>query len=62
MSEARIFTLVVAGNSESDYEDALHEALRLIKQGNLSGTNRNEDSGFYFESTTDVPAGELPAK
>lgn len=57
----RKFTLVVRGKTESDLEDALQEALRRIQAGNLSGTDRNDDGGFYFDSTTNVPEAEQPA-
>lgn len=61
MTVARKITLVVAGKDEAGMEDALAEATRLINQGNRSGVNSNDSSSFYFDSTDDVPEGELPA-
>lgn len=58
---ARKITLVVAGKDEAAMEDALSEASRLINQGCRSGMNSNDSSAFYFDSTDDVPDGELPA-
>lgn len=56
----RKFNLVVTGNTESDYEDALAEALNRIRSGNTSGSDRNDGGAFYFDSTVDVPEGERP--
>lgn len=57
----RKFTVVVAGKTEAGYEEALSEATRVINEGCTSGVNSNDDGGFYFTSTSDVPDGELPA-
>ena len=61
MHVARKFTLVVAGHDEAGMEEALAEALRRIKAGNLSGVDSNDTGAFYFEGSHDVPDGELPA-
>jgi hypothetical protein len=61
MTVARKITLVVAGKDEASMQDALAEATRLINQGNRSGVNGNDASAFCFDSTDDVPRGELPA-
>jgi len=55
------YTIVVRGDTEEDRDAALSEAINRIKAGNLSGTDRNDDGGFYFDSTQDVPAGDWPA-
>lgn len=60
MKVTRKVTLVVAAGNEGAFEDALAEATRLINQGNLSGSNSNDEGGFYFDSTDSVPDGELP--
>lgn len=58
----RKFTIVVTGDSDEAYEEALRTAVNSIKGGNLSGTDRNEESAYYFDSTTDVPDGEKPSR
>ena len=55
------FTIVARGDSEESLEEALHEAPRRVKSGNLSGVDQNDRGGFYFDSTTDVPAADQPA-
>lgn len=60
MKFTRKVTLVVAAGNQGAFEDALAEASRLINQGNLSGSNSNDEGGFYFDSTDSVPDGELP--
>ena len=57
----RRFTITVRGKTETDLESSWAEANRLIKEGCLSGGNRNESSGFYFDSTDQIPKGEVPA-
>lgn len=58
---ARSIKLVVRGDTEGDFEDALAEATRLINQGCRSGSNSNDGGAFYFDSTDNVPESELPA-
>jgi len=58
----RKFTIVITGQSDSAYEDARTEALRLIKDGYLCGHNSNHESAFYFDSTDQVPDNERPAQ
>lgn len=60
MKFTRKVTLVVAAGNEGAFEDALAEATRLINQGNLSGSNSNDEGGFYFDSTDSVREGERP--
>lgn len=57
----RRFTITVRGKTETDLESSWAEANRLIKEGYLSGGNCNESSGFYFDSTDQIPKGEVPA-
>lgn len=59
--KAQKIVLVVRGNSDSTMEKALEEALDRIRAGNLSGSDRNEESGFYFAVTNDVAENEIPA-
>lgn len=57
---ARQVTLVVAGKTEAAFQDALAEATRLVNEGNLSGTNSNEEGVFYFNSHSHVHEAHLP--
>lgn len=41
-------TIVVHGKTEEDCEDAFHEAVRRINDGNVAGSDHNDDGGFYF--------------
>lgn len=59
-NSTRKFTLVVTGNTDSAYEDALAEALNRIRSGELCGADRNDSGAFYFDSTDKVPEGEQP--
>lgn len=43
----------LTGNTESDLEDALEEAFRRIKDGNVVGHDSNDSGSFYFSSTTE---------
>jgi hypothetical protein len=61
MPKVRKFTIVVRGDTESAYEEALSEATRLVNEGCLSGGNSSDAGGFYFDSTDEVPAGDVPA-
>lgn len=60
MAEARKFTLVVEGQTEAAYADALDEATLRIREGNLAGADRNEDGRFYFDSTSEVDEAPKP--
>ncbi len=42
-------SITFEGKTQTDIENAVEEALRLIKNGNYSGTNSNEDGEFSFE-------------
>ncbi len=56
----RMYTLVIDADNEAALEDARAEATRLINEGYLSGHNSNDSGAFYFESTDNVPEGQLP--
>jgi hypothetical protein len=43
----------IVGNTERDLEDALDEAIRRIKDGNVTGNDSNDTGSFYFSSETD---------
>lgn len=58
---ARRFSITVRGKTEDAYEDALAEAMRLISEGCVSGSDSNDTSGFYFSSTDNLAPCELPA-
>lgn len=58
---ARKLTIYVRGETEEARDEALAEAIRSIEEGNTSGSDRNDNAGFYFDSTDNVPNGELPA-
>lgn len=59
--QVKKIVIVARGSEEGALEMAIEEALRRIEAGNLSGGDRNESSGFYFEVTDQVPDNELPA-
>lgn len=45
------FSITVTGESQSDVEIALEEVLRLVKEGYLSGHDKNETGEYFFDST-----------
>lgn len=57
----RKITIVLRGETEAAVEEAFDEATDRLKNGCSSGKDSNDTSGFYFENTEDVPAGEIPA-
>jgi len=59
--KAERYTITISGDSAESREEALHEALRLMRDGCTCGADRNENGGFYFESTDHVPKKEWPA-
>lgn len=44
-------TINAEGKTDFDIQCALEEALRLIKAGNFSGMNSNDDGEFDFQIT-----------
>lgn len=57
----RKITIVVRGETESDFEDAFNEAVDRLNAGCISGSDRNESSAFYFENSDQVMPAEVPA-
>lgn len=57
----RKIVIVVRGTSEAEVQSAVDEANSRISQGFTSGTDRNDNSGFYFDVSDDVPESERPA-
>lgn len=58
----RKYNLVVEGDDEDAFNEALAEATRLIAEGNYEAKNSNVSSGFYFQSTTVLHDSERPAR
>lgn len=54
----RKITIVIRGKSETDIEYSFSEAVEHINDGNTSGTDSNEDGGYYFRVTEEVPRKE----
>lgn len=42
-------TIEITGHGTGDLETALEEVQRLVSEGNLSGKNENNTSGFRFD-------------
>lgn len=61
MTITRKFVLVVEGDTEEDYERALEEAIKQVREGFfLVVANRDECSAYYVTSTTLVAEQERP--
>lgn len=60
MSIVKQITITVRGDEEVDFDNGLDEAVRLVREGYLSGQNSNESGGFYFVTNLDLPVGEWP--
>lgn len=58
----RKYTIVVRGDDEWAFDYALREAMQRMKDGCVTGADRNNKGGFYFNSK-ELPAGhsETPA-
>jgi hypothetical protein len=56
----RKYTLVVRGDTEEAFDEALEEATRLMNESYHAGHDTNESGAFYFGSTADVPQEERP--
>lgn len=61
MQQVKKLVIVARGSEEGAVDMAIEEAMRRIRDGNLSGGDRNETGGFYFDVTDQVPDNELPA-
>ena len=59
-NQARMYTVVVRGDNDEAFSKALVECVRRMLDGNTSGADSADDSAFYFESTSNVPAKKLP--
>ncbi|TXG97635.1 hypothetical protein [Accumulibacter sp.] len=60
MAECRKIVIVARGDTEADLELALEEALKRIRDGYLSGSDRNDEGGFYFQVATHVDPADWP--
>jgi hypothetical protein len=60
MPECRKIVIVARGDTEGDLELALEEALKRIRDGNLAGSDRNDEGGFYFQVDTNVDPADWP--
>lgn len=60
MTITRKFVLVVEGDTEDDYERALEEAIKQVREGYLVGANRDDCSAYYITSTALVAEQERP--
>lgn len=60
MPECRKIVIVARGDTEGDLELALEEALKRIRDGNLAGSDRNDEGGFYFQVDTNVDPTDWP--
>lgn len=47
----RHIRIEVWGETEADVEEAFDEAVERLRNGNVSGRDENETSGFFFENT-----------
>jgi hypothetical protein len=50
----KTITIRLNGEDDTALEDAFDEASSRIKAGNTSGFDRNEESSFVFDVTTDA--------
>lgn len=53
--------IVCRGDDENACDNAISEATRRIKAGNLSGHDRTDDGAFYFDVTDSVAKEDRPA-
>jgi len=60
MPECRKIVIVARGDTEGDLELSLEEALKRILDGNLAGSDRNDEGGFYFQVDTNVDPADWP--
>lgn len=57
----RRITITARGKDEQACAEAEGEAIRRVIAGNTSGSGSNDEGGFYFTVTDDVPRGKWPA-
>lgn len=60
MPECRKIIVVVRGNTDDDLDLAVEEAFRRIREGCTSGSDSNEDGGFYFDVDSNVDRATWP--
>jgi len=60
MPECRKIVIVARGDTEEAMEQAIAEAYKRIRGGNLSGADKTDDGGFYFDVDTDVALENWP--
>lgn len=56
----RQYNVVIRGNDEIAFDEAVEEFIRQLKEGCLSGQGSNDTSGFYFNSNEHVAPGHRP--
>lgn len=54
-------TIVVRSKNDGDIEEGVGEAVRLVKDGCLSGHDSNDTGAYYFEVTDEVDKKDWPA-
>lgn len=57
--KSRTIEIFVTGNTESDLELAIEEATQRIKDGYLSGADKNETGSYSFDITDEGEYTEL---
>ncbi len=57
----RQYTLVIRGNDDDAFDEAINEFVRQLKDGCLEGKASNDTSAFYFNSHEHVHDGHRPA-
>jgi hypothetical protein len=61
MSEiCRKYTLVVRGDDQQAFDEALEVAADSMLDGCLSSAESCDDGAYYFNSTDEVPNGDRP--
>ena len=54
-------TLVMRGKDEGALDESFECAIIQMRDGYLSGVDRNDDGSYYFNSTTEVPKKDQSA-
>ena len=54
-------TIVIRGDDESDIEQGIDEAVRLVQNGCRLGHNSNDTGAFYFAVSDHVRKKDWPA-
>ncbi|MDO8414841.1 MAG: hypothetical protein Q7S87_01370 [Agitococcus sp.] len=61
MSICRKITIVVRGDTASDFEEAFNAAVEDLSAGCATGNYRDETSAYSFKNEANVPKEEVPA-